>query len=120
MEKFQIAKYGLMQVVAVAYGMLASGAVIKLAKKIGGFDDTSLPTGFHYAAFFRDYGFWLFLIILGWTALVAYLTSPFSLWFFEPEKLILSGLIFAILLAIIGTLIPFSGLVALFDYSSSS
>ena len=111
MEKFQIAKYGMMQVTAVAYGILASGAAVKLNKP---FADQGLPMpdGYHYAILFRDYGFCFLGVVIIWTVVVSYLSSPFSKWDFNESNLSLSGIALAIFLAIMGTFFAIGGMIA--------
>jgi hypothetical protein len=108
MEKFQIAKYGLMQVTALVYGILASGAAVKWNKPFAD-QGQIMPDSYYVAAFFRDYGFCFFGIIVIWTVSVSYLSSPFSKWEMEEETLAYSGMILAIILALTGTFVAFGG-----------
>jgi len=116
MEKFQIAKYGMMQVTAIVYGVLASGGCVKMWGKMAG-DDYPKPAIYYGARFFHDYGLCLLLLVLGWTMLVSYLSSEYSPWDWNGEDLALSGLALAILLAVLSTFFVFGMLGA---FSSNS
>jgi len=108
MEKFQIAKYGMMQVTAIVYGVLASGAAVKFNR--GWLEQGYImPASFYRAMFYRDYGFALLGLVLLWVTLVSYLSSPLSKWDFRERNLSVSGLVLAILFAVAGTWIAFGG-----------
>lgn len=108
MEKFQIAKYGLMQVTAVVYGVLASGAAVKFNR---GWSDQGypMPDTFYRAMFYRDYGYYLLLVVLAWTVGASYFSSPWSRHNFDENTLIHSGMALTLLFAIVGSVIAFSG-----------
>jgi hypothetical protein len=108
MDKVQIVRYALMQIVAVIYGVLASGTAVKLNKPWveGGY---TMPPMYYYAVFLRDYGFWFLIIVLIWTAAVSYLSSPFANHEVSEGTLTWSGMIVALLMAIAGTMIALGG-----------
>jgi len=111
MEKFQIAKYGMMQVTAIVYGVLASGAAVKFNKSWleQGY---IMPDTYYRAIFYRDYGMYLLFLIILWTAAIAYLSSSLSKYNIEERYLPISGLVLAIFFAIAGTVIAFGGATA--------
>jgi len=109
MEKFQIAKYGMMQVTAIVYGILVCGAMVKLSVYGG---DPAHADRFLAAGFFRDYGVWFLGLVPLWSAAAAYLISPLSRWDFDADEILTSGFILAIAYAILGTIIAFSDIVA--------
>jgi len=108
MEKFQIAKYGMMQVTAIVYGILASGAAVKFNKSWieQGY---TMPDAYFRAIFYRDYGVYLLGLVIIWAVVVSYLSSPFSKWDFEEHNLSISGLVLAILFAIMGSCLAVGG-----------
>jgi len=109
MEKAQIVRYALMQVVALIYGVLASGTAVKLNKPM---EDAGyvMPAAYYHAIIFRDYGIYLFAVIIVWTAVTAYLSSPFSSRQPSEVTLTISGIVLAIILAIAGTMMAFGGM----------
>ena len=111
MEKFQIAKYGMMQVTAIVYGILVCGAMVKLS--LYGADPTHVPVGHFLAAvLYRDYGLWLLGLVLLWSAAAGYLISPLSRWDLDAEEVVSSGFGLAIGYALVGTFIAFSAVIA--------
>jgi len=108
MEKFQIAKYGMMQVTAIVYGILASGAAVKFNKYWLEHGYT-MPDAYYRAAFYRDYGISLLVFAILWTAIISYLSSPLSKWNLDERYLSVSGLALAIFFAIAGSVIAFTG-----------
>jgi H+/Cl- antiporter ClcA len=108
MEKFQIAKYGLMQVTAVVYGVLASGAAVKFNRSW--LDQGYLmPDTFYRAMFYRDHGYYLLVVVLAWTIGAAYFSSPQSRHNFDESTVIHSGMALTLILAIVGSVIAFGG-----------
>jgi hypothetical protein len=116
MEKFRIAIYGMMQVTAIVYGILLSGAGVKACNTTFGPEIISygvMPAGYYRAILFREYGLWLLVGVITWTIAVTYFSSPYSPWSFDSDRLALSGLVLAIALAImsaffaLGSLVPF-------------
>jgi hypothetical protein len=114
METFQIAKYGLMPVAALVYGMLVSGTVVKLGKPMA---DAGLPMpdGYYRALFFRDDGTYFLTLVNVWTIAASYLSSSLSRWNFGEGDLAPSGPAFSILLAVIGTFFACGGLIPLLN-----
>jgi hypothetical protein len=113
MDKVQIAKYAMMQVVALVYSMLACGTVVKLMNR---YLQNGLPmSNFYYATrLVRDYGLWFFVIILGWTLLAAYYSSSLSTREVSSLKLAISGMVIAILFAVVATFMALMALGSLF------
>jgi hypothetical protein len=116
MEKFQIAKYGLMQVTAVIYGILVTGAIVRIAHRVFEQPDLYPPISpaLYRAQVFYHYGFCLFLIVIGWTVIAGYLSSSLSPWDFDPDNVALSGLVLAILLSLVSSFFGFGALASLF------
>ena len=102
MEKIQIAKYGMMQVTAVVYAILACGAAVKFNRPLAeaGY---AMSDAYRWAAFFREYGIWLLVAVMFWAVAVSYLGSPLSKWDFQDEHLSYSGLALTIIYAILGS-----------------
>ena len=106
MEKVQIVRYALMQIAALIYSVLAAGAAVKLDKQVP-IAVVDLPSICHWAAFVSDYGFLFLIIVVIWTVVVSYLSSPFAKLEVGEGTLTWSGIIIAILIAIAGTMIAF-------------
>jgi ABC-type Fe3+-siderophore transport system permease subunit len=98
MEKFQIAKYAMMQVVALVYGMLVCGTGVKWARPRA---EAGIPMtdSYYVAMFVRDYGLWFFVIIFAWTFLAGYYSSTLSRRYVSPLTLAISGIIISLLFA---------------------
>ena len=114
MEKFQIAKYGMMQVTALVYAILTSGAAVKFSK---GYAEMGLPMPklYYWALFLRDYGAWFMIGIISWILTVSYLSSPFAKQEFDADNLALTGLVLTGIVVIGGSIIAFGLLGALFS-----
>ena len=111
-EKFRIAQYGFIQMVALAYGILGSSAVAKAAKHVQtGFTPS---VSFKAASIYHDYGIFLSLIIIGWAIFFAYHSTIFSKWNIDERAIVVSGLALAAAFFIIGTILIFMTLGALF------
>jgi hypothetical protein len=89
MEKFRIAQYGCIQMVALAYGLLSSGLVMKAAT----FFNPPAPPIFGVAKAYHDYGFFLSLVIIAWATFCAYRCSTFSKSMIGERSIVISGLI---------------------------
>jgi len=111
MEKFQIAKYGMMQVTALAYGILACGTTVKLGKPLveSGY---TMPPIYWSALFYRDHGILLLAVIIVWTIAAAYYSSPFPSRNIDERWLIGSGMLFFITLFLAGSILAFGDGVA--------
>lgn len=113
MEKFRIAQYGFIQMVALSYGILGSGVVAKAGK-------TMLDHGMSVSAtgtaitFFHDYGIFLSLIIVGWAVFCAFHSTIFSRINMTEGMIVTSGLLLAGLFFIIGTIMILSAFIAVF------
>jgi hypothetical protein len=114
MEKFRIAMYGMAQVTAIVYGLLASGATTKCVKQLYG-PGTPMPAGFYWAQTYRDYGIFLLLLVIAWTVAVSYFLLPRFNHGYEERTLSFSGLALAILFAVIGTFFAVQGMSPLFS-----
>ena len=108
MEKLQIAKYGMMQVTAIVYGVLASGAAVKINRSWLD-EGYIMPDTFYRAIFYRDYGIYCLGFVVIWVVLVSYLSSPLSKWDFQESNLSVTGLVLTLIFAIVGTSIAISG-----------
>jgi hypothetical protein len=116
MEKFRIAQYGFIQMVALAYGLLGSSAVAKAARHIQpGFSPSASVKA---AAAYHDYGIFLSLIIVGWTVFFAYHSTLFSRWNLDERAVVVSGLVLSAFFFIVGTILIFMTLGALFSTTS--
>ncbi len=114
MEKFRIAQYGLIQMVALAYGILCSGILAKAAKLMAA-QGGSLPLQYHVVLFYHDYGIFLSFIIVAWAAICAYNSTIFSSWNVDERKIVISGLLLTALFFFSGTALFLCGIVALFS-----
>ena len=110
-EKFQIAKYGLMQVTAIVYGVLACGAATKLGRTMAG-TEHPMSAGYHYALLFRNYGLLFLILVIAWTAAASYFSSPLAKRQFDVDALAVTGLGLAFLFAAAGTVLAFWGVSA--------
>jgi hypothetical protein len=106
MEKFQIAKYALMQVVALVYGMLVCGTGVKWARpKVE--EGFPMSDPYYMAMFVRDYGLWFFVIIFAWTLLAGYYSSTLTTREVSPLGLAISGIMIALLFCVSCTILGF-------------
>jgi len=114
MEKFRIAQYGFIQMVALAYGILCSGIFNKAAKY---FLDQGrpLPATYEAAVFYHNYGIFLSVIIIVWAVYCAYHTSIFSKRNMDEGTIVVSGMILAGLFFVSSTVIFLMGIAALFS-----
>jgi uncharacterized membrane protein len=105
-EKFRIAQYGFIQMVALAYGLLGSGTIAKAAKHMveGGPPPSPVTRAL---TFYHDYGIFLSLIIIGWAVFCAYHSSTFSRRNIGEDTIVISGLILAAIFLILGTILIF-------------
>jgi hypothetical protein len=106
MEKFRIAQYGFIQMVALAYGILGSGIIAKAAKHVaeGGFTPSPLSRAI---TVYHDYGIFLSLIIIGWAVFCAYHSTTFSKRNIGEGTIVASGLFLAAIFFILGTVLIF-------------
>jgi len=112
MEKFRIAQYGFIQMVALAYGVLSAGATVKISKQF--WTDVSPPPVFGMLSFYRDYGLWLSLIILGWAAFCAFHATIYSKRNIDENKIVASGLILSGIFFVLGTIALLGGIANMF------
>lgn len=113
MEKFRIAFYGIIQVVALSYGILATGVVIKGAKYVVSHPDIysgsspDLPLSSQHLAhaviYYHDHGIFLSLLIISWTAFCAYHAFWPSSWNITEKFIVTSGLAMSGFFFILGT-----------------
>jgi hypothetical protein len=113
MEKFRIAQYGMIQMVALAYGILSSGIIVKASKYIAD-QGLTVPLSFKAVTIYHDYGVFLSIIILGWATFYAYHSSIFSKKNLDESNIVISGLIFSGAFFVLGTFLLLWGLTALF------
>jgi len=106
MEQFRIAQYGLMQSVALVYGILACGTAVKIGKPIVE-RGLPMPSIYWLAAFYRDYGFCLFLLIIAWALFAAYHASIFSKKHVDEGWVVGSGMCLLIVFFILGSWLAF-------------
>jgi hypothetical protein len=106
MEKFRIGLYGMAQVTAIAYGVLASGAIVKLSHP----PEELAESSFNMGALYRDYGFYLLLLVVAWAAISAYRSSDWAENRIDEDDITKSGLGLTILYAILGTFFAFLGI----------
>ena len=104
---FQIAKYALMQVTALVYGVLICGLVTKGEKTLL-MEGQNLSNTYWLAVFCRDYGIYLSVLILIWTTIVAFYSSPLAAREIDELWLTCSGLLLAGLFAAVGTYLFFA------------
>jgi hypothetical protein len=108
MEKVQIVRYALMQIVAVMYGVWSCAAAVKINRPFAD-DGFTMPDMYYRAVFFRDYGAWFLLLAVIWTVLVAYLSSPYAKWEVDEGTLTWSGILVAVFLVFVGTSLALGG-----------
>lgn len=102
MEKFRIGMYGMAQVMAIAYGVLGCGAAVKVNRPLLDYG-YSMPPVYYNALFYRDHGFWLFLIVLFWAGIAAYLSSEWGQWKMDEGAISATGITLTILFVMAGT-----------------
>ena len=108
MEKFRIAVYGMSQVTAIVYGVLASAAAVKLNHTYLD-QGYPMPNAFYLAMFYRDHGYLLLLLVLAWAVTVGYLSAVPSKWSIEENTITATGIGLTIAFAILGTCLAFAG-----------
>jgi hypothetical protein len=108
MEKFRIAMYGMSQVTAIVYGVLASGATVKLNHSYLD-QGYAMPNSYYFAVFYRDHGFLLLFLVLVWAVAVGYLSVVPSRWSIEENAITVTGIGLTLLFAILGTILAFAG-----------
>ena len=117
MEKFQIAKYGMMQMTALAYGILACATLTK-GEKILITEGHDLPPVYLWAVFYRNYGIYFSLLILVWAVVVSYYSSGLSKRELDIRYMIGTGLLITLLFAGLGTYLFFTVLASFFYHST--
>jgi hypothetical protein len=113
MEKFRIAQYGFIQMVALAYGILSSGILNKAAKYVAD-QGQAVPPTYRAAIFYHDYGIFLSVIIIAWAIFCAYHSSIFSKQNMDENTIVVSGLVLSGLFFVSSTFMFLWGIVALF------
>jgi hypothetical protein len=108
MEPFRIALYGMAQVTAIVYGVLANGAAVKLNSSFAEHGYT-MPIGYHLAVFYRDYGFFLLLFVVGWAVAAGCLAVVPSKWVVDEKTITITGIGLTVFFAILGTVLAFAG-----------
>lgn len=114
MEKFRIAQYGFIQMVALAYGILSSGLMMKAAKycaENGG----DMPPRYGIIATYHDYGVFLSIIIIVWAAFCAYHSTIFSRRNINEGTIVTSGLIISGVFFVLGTFMFVAGIDTIFS-----
>ena len=106
MEKAQIVRYALMQLVALIYGVLAAGVAVKV-NKLNADQGYTMPDAYYRAIFVRDYGCWFFFIVILWALFAVYQTRSHN--GLSEGTLTATGIGLAIVLALAGTSIAFAG-----------
>jgi hypothetical protein len=106
MEKFRIAQYGFIQMVALSYGILGSGLISKATKTMMGSGYPVSPWQFAITLY-HDYGVFLSLIIIGWASFCAYHSTIFSKRNMNEETIVASGLFLTALFFVLGTIVIF-------------
>jgi hypothetical protein len=106
MEKFRLAQYGFIQIVALAYGILGSSTAAKAGQPVieRGLPSTPLARA---VGLYHDYGIFLSLIILGWAIFCAYHSTPLSRRNIGEETIIASGLALALIFFALGSILIF-------------
>lgn len=108
MEKFRIGFYGMTQVAAIVYGVLASGTVLKVTYPWPNPDETAAPPPpFNPGMFYRDHGDFLLALVIVWAVCAAYCSSDGSRDRIDEAEITKSGLGLTIVYAILGTLCAF-------------
>jgi len=114
MEKFRIAQYGFIQMVALAYGILSAGAMIKIARQTWQETHWPMPHIYTVLSFFRDYGLALTLVIIGWAAFCAFHSTSLSRQNIGEYTIATSGLIVTGIFFAIGTYMLICGIANVF------
>jgi hypothetical protein len=114
MEKFRIAQYGFIQMVALAYGILSAGAMVKISKQTWQSAHWELPPVFRVLSFYRDYGLLLSVLIVGWASFCAFHSTTFSKRNFGEDKIAASGLIVTGIFFVLGTFMLIAGIANVF------
>jgi hypothetical protein len=120
MEKFRIAQYGFIQMVALAYAILCTGILDKARRVLAERGEMEAAPDFlkyKIIFFYHDYGIFLSLIIVAWAVICAYHSSIFSNWNLEvdEQKIVISGLVLTAFFLLSGTALFLCGIVALFS-----
>jgi hypothetical protein len=110
MEKFRIAMYGMSQVTAIVYGVLASSAVVKIGNHLVE-QGYHMSNGYYRAMFYRDYGSYLLLLVLAWGVTISWLSFVPSRWAIEERTINVTGIGLTIAFAVLGTVLAFGGAV---------
>jgi hypothetical protein len=105
MEKFRIGMYGMAQVMAIVYGVLGCGAAVKLNKPAAD-DGFRMSSVYYLASYFREYGYFLLLFVIGWAIVMAYQSSWGSREVDENE-ISTSGIALTIGFILLGTFLAF-------------
>jgi hypothetical protein len=108
MEKFRIALYGMTQVTAIVYGVLASGAAVKF-NRYWLDQGYSMPDAYYRAMFYRDHGFLLLLLVLVWAVVMVYFSSQWSKRRINEDEISAYGLGLTIFFAILGSVFAVGG-----------
>ena len=106
MEKFRIAMYGMTQVTAIVYGVLASGTVLKVSHPWPNLVDPT-PPSFNLGMFYRDHGYYLLILVVAWAVATSYMSSDWSQNRIDEGAITKSGLGLTIFYAILGTFLAF-------------
>jgi hypothetical protein len=116
MEKFHIAQYGFIQMVALAYGILGSSFIAKGMKYVTS-QGRPVPAKYEIVVLYHDYGIFLSLIIIAWAVFCAYHSTIFSKWNFGENVIVISGLALTALFFLSGTILIFLTFAAAFETS---
>lgn len=108
MEKLRIGFYGMTQVAAIVYGVLAAGAVVKAFHPPPSPGDIE-PAIYNGGMFYRDYGFYLLLLVVAWAVYTAYFASSRGGNKVDEDAIMSSGLSLTIGFALLGTFLAFQG-----------
>ncbi len=108
MEKFRIALYGMAQVTAIVYGVLAAGAAVKINSRFAD-EGQIMPEGYYRALFYRDHGFLLLLLVLAWAVVISWLAFVPSRWSIEERTINITGIGLALLFVVAGTYFAVNG-----------
>lgn len=109
MEKFRIAFYGMTQVAAIVYGVLAAGTILKVTHPWPNPDEIS-PPSFNLGMFYRDHGYFLLVLVVVWAIYASYMSSDWSQKQIDEEEIIKSGLGLTIFYTILSTILAFSAI----------
>jgi len=110
MNTRKIVLLSLVQVAAVIYAILITAAFCKMARL--SMESGGPPAGFGYvmALSFRDFGPFLFLVILAWASIMSYYSSPFAPAEVSMEMVTRSGTGLAVLYGVLGSFFAFCAL----------